>query len=129
MQIEFALDFGTNKQRFDLGSKQKGVCGLSVEQRPDTDSVPRKEELASSRVPYRKCPLPIEVADTVFSLFLVQVQYDFGVRTGGELVPFLHKRILELDIIEDFAVEGNPEFTVRSGHRLATALDVDDAQA
>src|SRR6266566_7462072 len=129
MQIEFALDFRTSKQRFDLGSKQKFVRGLSVEQRPDTEPVPRKEELPSSRVPYRKCPLPIEVVDTVFSLFLVQVQYDFGVRTASEFVPFLHQCISELDIVEDFAIEGNPEFTLRSGHGLATALEVDDAQA
>src|SRR5882762_2073952 len=86
------------------------------------------EELLLHRIPDGKCPLSVEPPRAVFSLFLIEVQDYLGVRVGRKLVPFLDQLVSKFEIVEYFTVKRDPELPVRNRHRLASALEVNDAQ-
>src|SRR6185295_2633094 len=66
--------------------------------------------------------------DALAAVLLVEVKQDFGVARGAEPVALGHERVLQLDVVEDLAVVGDPVALVGRGHRLLAMSDVDDAE-
>src|SRR6266446_614341 len=79
-------------------------------------------------VPNGKSPLAVHVSDAVFSLFLVKVKNDLSVREGGKAMSLIDQLLLEFEVVEDFAVERDPQRTVLVAHRLLAAREIDDAK-
>ena len=79
-------------------------------------------------VPDREGPVAVEVLHAVFAVHLVQVQDDFGVRLRREAPPCAGQIGAQLDVVEDFAVEGDPDRSVGVGHRLVAGGQIDDAE-
>jgi hypothetical protein len=57
------------------------------------------------------------------------VKNDFGVAVGCELMPARFQFGAQLNVIEDFAVEDNPQRAVLVSNRLLAAGEINDTQA
>ena len=66
--------------------------------------------------------------DTVFAVLLIGVQNDFRIGASRELISFAYQFLSELDVVENLAIECDPQLGVSSGHWLRTALQIDYAQ-
>jgi hypothetical protein len=64
-----------------------------------------------------------------FPFFFVEVDKDFRVRSGFEVMALFNQALAKLEIIINLAVEDNPNRTVLVAKRLTAALQVNDAQA
>ncbi len=54
---------------------------------------------------------------------------DLGIGVGDELVSPAEEFFSEFDVVEDLAVEGDPERGVLVGHWLVATNEIDDAEA
>jgi hypothetical protein len=63
------------------------------------------------------------------ALFLEEVQDRFGVAPRAELMPALDEAAAQRFVIEDLAVEDDPQRLVFVGDRLVAAGHIDDRQA
>ena len=81
----------------------------------------RASQIANANCPFR-CPRHAG------PVLLVEVDDDLGVGFRREDVPLLLERGAQLHVVEDLAVEDDPDAPVLVGDRLPAALEVDDAQ-
>ena len=75
-----------------------------------------------------KAHWPLKSLDAGVAPLLVGVQDDFGVGPGREPVALVGQLVAQFDVVEDFAVEGDPEPGLGVAHRLVAAGQIDDAQ-
>jgi len=73
--------------------------------------------------------LSVQVLDAVFSFFLIKVEDDLGIGARGELMSPTEQLLPEFQVVEDLAIERNPQGTVLVGHGLVAAGEIDDAEA
>src|SRR5262249_27854420 len=59
---------------------------------------------------------------------LVQMQHDLGIRAGGESMALGLEYPAQLDVVEDFAVEHNPQRAVLVRDWLLSRCDVDNRE-
>ena len=79
-------------------------------------------------VPNSKSPLSVHVSDAVLSFFLVKVEDYLGIRAGGEPMSLTEQLFPEFQVVEDLAVEGDPQRRVLVAHGLLAAGEVNDAE-
>jgi len=70
-----------------------------------------------------KGELPIESFKAVLSPLLVSVNDNLGIRPGSEDVTDLFKFLSQFDIVENFAVVGDPDCAVFIAERLRRSTD------
>src|SRR5258705_11961060 len=116
------------EERLDLGGKQEVIAALGVKERSNAEAIAREKQRTRTRVPDRERPLAVELPHGVRAQFLVQVQDDFCIGYACEVVPAGEQFLAKLEVVEDFAVELNPEGAVLVGRRLSAATNVDHAQ-
>src|SRR5262249_32437693 len=68
----------------------------------------------------------VERAHAIRAVVLVGVQDRLGVALRAEGGAARHQLVAQLDVIEYFAVEGDPEVAIRGGERLSSAGEIDD---
>jgi hypothetical protein len=79
-------DRGMREQRLDLGSAEEPVRPVVIVQRLDAEPVARGEQSAASSVPDDEREHPVQPIHAGFALLLVEVEDDFAVGVGVELV-------------------------------------------
>ena len=120
---------GVGQDCLDFAREDQLAVDEAVVQRLFSESVSRQEELARRRLIDHKRPHSIELLNTLRSPFEVRSQDDFGVAPGVERVPLGLQFLLDLAIVEDFAVERDNHATAPAlvDHRLPTqCAQVDD---
>src|SRR5580658_3793827 len=66
--------------------------------------------------------------NTVLAEFAISVKNHLCIRTRGEAMSLADKLLAQLNVIEDFSVECNPQLAIHGGHRLRSGLQVDYAE-
>ena len=117
------------QQRLDFRSEQQPLALAGVEQRQDADPIPNQQQALAVGVPQRDGELAVQVLHEIVAILLVGMDDDLGVAVGAEPVPRFQQDLAQLDVIENLAVERDPDGPVLVGHGLSAAGEVDDAQA
>jgi len=118
-----------NEDRLDLGGKDQGSVPYRVVQRPDAEPVPRNEQALAAAVPERKGKLAVEPRKAGEPILFEQVEDDLRVGVRVEPVPVSDEFLLQLQVVENLAVEDDPEGLVFIVDRLHPALYADNAEA
>jgi hypothetical protein len=116
------------QQRLNLRGEGQVAVLQRVVQRADADAVAGDEERAPLLIPDGEDKLPVEQVEAGRPHLLVEVDDDLGVGLGCQLVPLLQQLLAQLDVVEDLAVEDNPQALILVAHRLLPAAEVDNAQ-
>jgi len=98
------------------------ASGTVQVERLDSQAVPRQKKFLRLDIPDGKGEHAAEFLDAAFSIFLVEVQDDFGVSCGMKLMSALFQFRAKLGGVIALAVVGDPEIAVGAGHRLAATI-------
>ena len=71
----------------------------------------------------------VESAQTIRAILLIQMQDDFRVTMRSKLVTFSFQVSAQLNVIENLAVENNPQRFVFVGDGLLPARQINNAQS
>ena len=82
-----------------------------------------------TRVPDSDGELSVEILQTVGAVILIEMQDSLGVAVRREAVPASLQLRAQFDVVEDFAIEDDPQRPVLIPDRLLAAAEIDDAQA
>ena len=118
----------SGKERLQLAREEQAAAVLAYVERPDAVGIAREHEMPGSRIPERDRPLPVEALEGGGAPLLPRVDDDFGVAAGAEAVAERFELGAQLDVVEDLAVEDDPERLVLVGERLLPAGQIDDRQ-
>src|SRR5215472_11591594 len=122
--IQFcAINFPANpiiaKDCFDLGPEQQSLLSrFGIKERTHTQPIAREKEPALRAIPDRDAPLTVHAIQAGRSKLLVEMKDYLCVRRGAELMTTLLEFGAQFDVIEDFAVEYDPEALVLVRNRL-----------
>ena len=100
-----------------------------VEQRADAQPIACQEQAPVARVPDSERILPVQKLQTVRAVGLIEVKDYFRIRIGGEAVPDGLQGRPQLDIVEDLAIEDDPQGAVFIRDGLVAPFQIDDAQS
>ena len=128
-RIDLARHAGQRQDGLDLGREGKLSARGAVEQGTHAQPIPRQKQRAGPRVPDGERPLAVEMADARLAVLFVRVEDDLRVRPGGELVTAPDELLAQLDVVENLAVERDPERLVFVRHRLVSAGQIENAQS
>ena len=117
------------QQSLDFRSEQQSLALAAVEQRQNADPVPNQQQALPAGVPQREGKLAVQVLHEIVAILLVGMDDDFGVAVGAEPVSRVQQDLAQLDVIENLAVERDPDGPVLVGHGLSAAFEINDAQA
>ena len=112
----------------DLRREEDAVLLDAVAERLLPDPVAREEQRPRARVPDREGEHPAKILQAVRALLLVEVEDDFRVGVGAELVSLRDERRAQFLEIVDLAVEDDPDRAVLVRERLMSLGQVNDAQ-
>ena len=128
-RIDLGAQRAVREQRLHLrAEQQRAVRQRRVEQRPDADAIAHQHEPAARVVPQRDRELAVQVVDEVEAVLLVEMNDRFGVAVRVEDVAALLEVGAQLDVVEDLAVERDPDRAVLVAERLLAGAQVDDGQ-
>src|ERR1039457_1511716 len=128
MEVYLPVHTGTCQDSLYLRSKNEIVTRHRVEEWPDPVPVTREKKLSIAGIPYGKCPLAVEVSSALLSFFQVHPENDLGVGPSCESVSLLLQFLPKFNVVEDLAIESDPQRAVFDGHRLVTTGQVNDAE-
>ena len=100
------------EERLDFRREQQLASCHGVEERTNAHAVAGQEQRAALRVPDAQRPLAIEPAHRLWSLFLIEMKDHFGVGFRAKPVAFPNQFLAQLEVIENFSVERDPESAV-----------------
>ena len=133
-EVVDALDVGPGlhhargEQGLDLGAPEQPAVGLGVVERADAHAISSQDEGAAGPIPERDGELAAGLGEHAFAQVLVEVNPRLGVAAGGEPVAPRQELLAQLGILEQLAVEGDPDRSVLVGDRLPAPRQVDDRQ-
>jgi isopentenyldiphosphate isomerase len=110
------------------GSEDEQAINDRVVKRVNAEMIARQKEAPVLTIVNHKRKLSIDLVEEVDAVLFVQMKQDFDIRTGAEVMSFLHQRFLQLDVVEDFAIAEQHHGTVFVVDRLVATLQIDDAQ-
>ena len=114
---------------FSSDAKTNTFCRGGVVERFLSSPVARGEQATPWRIPYGECELAIEMGHAVGTVLDVGAQDYFGVGLSREPMATIDQRLSQLDVVVDFAVEGEPDRARLRAHRLGAAGQVNDAES
>jgi hypothetical protein len=117
------------EDRLDLAAEDHLAVALGVVERPHPDPIASQDQAALGAIPQREGPLAVHPIEGVLAPLLPGVEDDLGVALGAEAVAGGDELRAQLDVVEDLAVEDDPQSLVLVGHRLLAAGQIDDRQA
>ena len=100
-----------------------------IEEGADAHAVTGKEQLLLACIPNGHTELTIKIIQHLGAFFFVEVQEDFGICVGIELVSASFQVGTKFNVIEDLSVVNDPQGLVFIVDRLITTGKVDDAEA
>ena len=108
-----ALMPGTSSSALTSEAKTSAPSRERVVERPHAHAVARQHQALAARVPDREGEVAVEVSTQSGPLLLVEVEDDLGVGVGLESDgrAAISSRA-QLDVVEDLAVEGDPDGAV-----------------
>ena len=124
-----ALMPGTSSSALTSEAKASAAIAHRVVERTYAGAIARHHQALLARVPYGEGEVAVELRHAIGAALLVEVDDDLGVGAGLEGVSAGDEIGAQLEVVEDLAVEGDPDGAVLVAHRLAAAVDVDDAEA
>src|SRR5688572_18311564 len=100
-----------------------------MKERSDADTVAHQHEAASRPIPQGDRELPVEIVDEVQPALFIEMHDRFGVAVRAKRVAAFYEVLTQLDVVEDLAVERDPDRAVFVAQRLLARAQVDDGQA
>ena len=117
------------KDRSRVRSERDAILVLLDVERLLPESVARQEQNLAPHIPDRESEHSVEVLRQVGSPLLVAVNEYFGVRARREPMTAAGEIIAQRIVVPDLAVVHGDNAPVLVLHRLAAAVEVDDAQS
>src|ERR1044072_592554 len=116
-------------QRFQLRAEDQRAAGRNcVIERLLADAIACDEELASAGIPDGKSKHSAEMLKAKRTVLLISMYDRFGFRMRFELMAARFKLAVQFTMVVDLAVEDDRDLAVASGHRLTSALKINDRQ-
>ncbi len=128
-RIELGLQAGIEEERFDFGGENQHAVVDRVVERPHTHAVARHHQALAAPIPDGVGEIAVERLHARGPVLRIGVQDGFGVAAGAELPAARDQLGRQLDVVEDLAVERDPDIAVGRGERLLAAREVDDREA
>ena len=128
-RVEGPLSHWVGKDGFNLRSEDEATAIMMIEEGADTHTVTGKEQLLFACIPNGHAKLAIKICKHLGAFFFVEVQEDFGICVGIELVTTCFQVGTKFNVIEDFSVVNDPEGLVFIVDRLITTGKVNDAES
>jgi hypothetical protein len=126
------VDFGRNprhlEQRLYLRGEIERSVPLRVEERSHAHAVAGQHHAPLPLVPQREGEIAVEKRQAVFTHLVIEVQDDFGIAGCAEAPAPGPQLVAQLDIVEDFAVEGDGQLPGLVRHRLLAIAQPDDGE-
>jgi len=116
------------EQRFYLRGEYHAPALQRVEHGPDPGPVTRQNQTPATLIPQSDRELSVEVLHELESVLLIEMNDDFSIRVRVEAVSTALEFRAQLDIVEDLAVENDPDRAVFIVDRLVAAFEIDDAE-
>src|SRR4030095_9467217 len=112
---------------FDFRTKDQAAARAGIEHRTDAEAIPGQKEGAVAFVVNSDRKLAVETCKAFRPELLVKVEDDLGIGMRCELVPACFEFGAQLDIVENLAIEDDPECAVLIADWLLAARKVHDA--
>jgi hypothetical protein len=109
------------QQGLDLRGVGQEAAVPIVVQRLLAEPVAGDEEFAGLLVPDGEGEHPAQAGDALRTVLLIGVKDGFGIGAGGVAMAGLFQIGTKIRVVEDFAVESDPEGLVLVGHWLVAA--------
>ena len=129
LTIERSRDVRNLQQCFEFTGKCQPTIFHAIIEWLLARSITRDHQPLSVGVPDREGKHATQMFDKIQSMLFIEMDNDFGVTVGAELVSGIDQLPSELNIIVDFTVKRNLHGVVFVAQRLCAAGDVDDTQA
>ena len=126
--IDRAADPGVLEQRLDLRPKNQRLAVAPIVKRLLARAVARQKQALGAVVPQGDGEHPVQFAQAVRALLLVQVDDGFAVGMGLEMVAAVQQPLAQLAVIINFAVENQGDVAGFVGERLVAGFKVNNAQ-
>src|SRR6185295_2389187 len=101
---------------------------LAQVQRAHAEAVAGEHEALPALVPQRERPLSVHARERVLAPRFPGVHDDLGIAARAEAVSEAHQLRAQLHVVEDLAVEHDPQRLVLVGERLLAGGEVDDGE-
>ncbi len=128
-RIERGIDARDFEERLCLRGEVGGAAVARVEERAHAHAVARQHHLPPARVPDSEGEVAVEPRDAVRPHRLVEADDHLGVGMRAETDAACDQLLPEFDVVEDLAVEGDPNRLVVVRHRLRAGGKIDDRKA
>ena len=116
------------KQRLHLAGKHEASGVFGDVERTHSEGIARQNQLAAFAIPQADGPLAVEASERLGAPLFVGVHDHFGVAAGLELVAAPDEFLAQLHVVEDLAVERDPQRAALVRERLLARRQIDDRQ-
>jgi hypothetical protein len=117
------------EERLDLAREQQPPVVRGDVEGTHAERIAGQCQRSRRRVPQRERPLAVEAAERLVAPLLVGMDDDLGITLRVEAVAVRAQLLAHLDVVEDLAVEDDPDRPVLVGERLLPGAQIDDRQA
>ena len=128
VKVQLAGTGGIQQQRLQLRGEGEPRAIQSIVERLDAQRVSSQQEASPRPIPQREREHALQMSEAAVPLLLVEVQDRLAVAPALERVALGLEARLQLPVVVDLAVEGEPAAPVLVGHRLVAADEVDDLE-
>src|SRR5215470_6000041 len=128
VRLKFGLDAGISENHLDFRPEQEVVRCKAVIEGLDAQAVASNEQAPAFGVPDGKGKHATQMLNAVFPVFLVEVDYGFGVALRTVRVPASKQLFAQGAMVVDFSVKNYPQCPVFIAERLMAGCEVDDAE-
>ena len=119
---------GDCQQRLHFGGEVERSGLLGVEERAHAHPVAGNKHPLGTAIPDREGEIAVKAREAFRTVDLIELQQDFRITTGAEAMAPRDQLFAQLDIIENFAVEGDGKLAVIGHHRLGAVGETDDGK-
>src|SRR5271157_2016806 len=127
--VRLRPDHCRGQQGLDLRAPEQPAVNLRVMERADAHTVPTQDQGPAGAVPERDGKLSPRPDEHRFSQVLVKVDPRLGVAVGRQPMSPRQEILPQFGILEQLAVEGNPDRSILVGEWLTAPCQIDDRQA
>src|SRR5205823_14529480 len=109
-RVNLRTDSTVAENRFNFGSKQQRVpWNLRIKKRSYSQPIPCQKQPPPLRVPNRDGKLPVHLLQAAGSILFIKMQDHFRIRRRAKNMSARLQVRPQFDVIENLAVENNPE--------------------
>lgn len=128
--VDLGLDARHLKQGLHLGGKIECATVPGVKERSHPHAVARQQHPPVPLVPDRQGEVAIEARHKIRPVLFIQLENDLGVAHAVEAPAARFQHLAQLDVVEDLAIIGDANGSIRTLHGLgAIHRQVDDRKA